>query len=216
MEARRTLGKVLEDIDRRILQYFAVIIEDIVVATDTLLGTDEREAAMLVREREKMIENAWRELEHDIELAFAREAPVASDLRFLLSAVRLIPELERTHDLVEHIWKRGRTGLGRELPPVCRGIVAELGRVVREMWAELAEAYIHRDAGVEESLQEKDDDVDELRTQLVAGIIDGNLPTSVVTEMVLIARFYERIGDHAVNISRRVVYLARGHTAAAD
>lgn len=141
---------------------------------------------------------------------FALQAPMARDLRFLLTVLRIVPELERSHDLAEHIAKAAARGLPRELPPRVRGLIEEMGRVGVEMWRASATAYLERDADVAESLDGADDELDDLHVSLTAELVSGKLSVPVATEMTLVARYYERLGDHAVNVAKRVRYLVLG------
>jgi phosphate transport system protein len=135
---------------------------------------------------------------------------MAADLRFLLSVLRIVPELERSHDLAEHIARRATRGLAAELTPRIRGLIEQMGRIGVEMWRAVADAYIERDADAADKLNAQDDELDELHVSLTAELVSGVLSVPVVVEMALVARFYERLGDHAVNIASRVKFLARG------
>jgi phosphate transport system protein len=85
-----------------------------------------------------------------------------------------------------------------------------MGRVSVDMWHAAADAYAERDAEAPERLNEQDDELDDLHVSLTAEISSGKLSVPVVIEMALVARFYERLGDHAVNVARQVRYLAVG------
>ena len=85
-----------------------------------------------------------------------------------------------------------------------------MGRVAVEMWHRATDAYADRDAGAHDRLNDKDDELDDLHISLTSEISSGKLTVPVVIEMALIARFYERLGDHAVNVSAHVRYLAMG------
>ena len=143
-------------------------------------------------------------------LGFALQTPMASDLRFLLSVLRIVPELERSGDLAEHIAQSAARGIAGALTPRARGMVEQMGACDVAMWRIAADAYMERDGEVAEALVERDDEVDTLHTSLMAELASGSVPLPVALEMALIARFYERLGDHAVNVTRRVDYLAGG------
>src|SRR5215467_10592552 len=136
------------------------------------------------------------------------QAPVASDLRFLLSVLRIVPELERSHDLVVGIASRANHILNEDLSPRCRGLVERMGSLVSGMWRQSVDSWYERDRSAAAKLSERDDEMDELYASLIAELASGRMPLPVTMEMTLVARFYERLGDHAVNIARRVVYLA--------
>jgi phosphate transport system protein len=142
------------------------------------------------------------------------QAPVASDLRFLLSVLRIVPELERSHDLVVAIAGRANHILSEDLSPRCRGLIERMGNLASGMWRQAVDSWYERDRSAAAKIGERDDEMDELYASLIAELASGRMPLPVTMEMVLVARFYERLGDHAVNIARRVVYLAGSHPVA--
>ena len=118
----------------------------------------------------------------------------------------MLPELERSGDLAEHVSRRAVRGLGVELSPRARGLVEQMGEVACEMWRATADAYADR-APVADEVEELDDELDELHVTLTAEIASGSMPLPVAIEAALVARFYERFGDHAVNLARRIAVL---------
>jgi len=85
-----------------------------------------------------------------------------------------------------------------------------MGRIGTQMWREAADGYADRDADVAARLNERDDELDELHSSLIAELVTGQLSVPIALEMALVARFYERLGDHAVNIGERIRYIAEG------
>ena len=85
-----------------------------------------------------------------------------------------------------------------------------MGRVSVQMWHGATDAYAERDGGAHERLNEQDDELDDLHSSLTAEISSGKLSIPVAIEMALVARFYERLGDHAVNVAGQIRYLAAG------
>jgi phosphate transport system protein len=88
-----------------------------------------------------------------------------------------------------------------------------MSEVAAEMWQLVAAAYINHDARSLE-LQEEDEELDILHERLTNEIAKGEMPTGVTVQVTLISRFYERIGDHAVNLSRRIAALEEERPAA--
>ena len=208
-ELRQEFHRDLERINRQVIGLFALVGECVAGATDALLSGD-REAAKVLVERDRMIDETYRDIEGLVQRQLTLQSPMASDLRFLLSVLRIVPELERSADLAEHIAQRAVRGLTPELTPRVRGLVDQMGRVSVEMWHAAADAYAERDGDARERLNEQDDELDDLHVSLTAEISAGKLSIPVVIEMALIARFYERLGDHAVNVAGQVRYLAVG------
>jgi phosphate transport system protein len=123
--------------------------------------------------------------------------------------LRMLPELERSGDLAEHVSRRAVRGLGIELSPRARGLVEQMGEVACDMWRLTADAYVDRTPDTATMVEELDDEVDELHVALTAEIASGSMPLPVAIEAALVARFYERFGDHAVNLARRIAALSR-------
>ncbi len=208
-ELRLAFHRDLQTIDEKVVHLFALVAEGLAKATDAFLSGD-RDAAREVVAKDKLIDSLYHDVEDLVQHQFALQGPMARDLRFLLTVLRIVPELERSHDLAEHIAKAAARGLPRELPPRIRGLIEEMGRVGVEMWRAAAQAWIDQDADVAETLDDDDDELDDLHVSLTAELVSGQLSVPVATEMTLVARYYERLGDHAVNVAKRVRYLVRG------
>lgn len=206
-ELRRGYYARLDEIEGRVVQLFAMVTEGLAAATEALL-TGDREVIRILGERDVTIDAVYRDVEELVNQQLALQAPVARDLRFLLSVLRIAPELERSHDLVEHIARRGTQGLAEAVTPRARGLIHSMGTLGTEMWRMSADAWYDRDPTVADRLAERDDEMDELHAALTAEVALGASSIPVSMDMALVARFFERLGDHAVNIARRVVYLA--------
>lgn len=204
---RKPFHQELEDIDAKVIQLFALVTESLAAATDSLLSGD-RDEAMVIKQRDHIIDTINEDLQSVVERNLLLQAPVASELRFLLSVLRIVPELERSGDLAEHIASRAAKGLGSELTPPVRGLIERMGALGVSMWRAAADAYADRDGGASERIDELDDELDALHDELAALLGEGALPLKPALEMALVARFYERLGDHALHISERVGYLA--------
>ncbi|HEX2043809.1 MAG TPA: phosphate signaling complex protein PhoU [Acidimicrobiales bacterium] len=208
-ELRTAFHRDLQRIDEQVLRLFALVSEGLAGATEALLAGD-REAARALVARDEMLDRLYVDVEGLVQRQFALQAPMAVDLRFLLSVLRIVPELERSGDLAEHIAQRAVRGLTGELTPRVRGLIEQMGRTGVEMWRASAEAYAERDGQAVARLREQDDELDDLHVSLIAELASGKLSIPVAIELALVGRFYERLGDHAVNIAARVRYLATG------
>jgi len=206
-EHRREFDRRLDAIEAKIMELFAMICEDLPAATQAVLNGNNELAAPLA-ERERAIDGLYREIEQLVSREILLQAPVASDLRFLLSVLRIAPELERSHDLVCHIAARADLVPAPELPPSCRGLIKQMDELACGMWRRAADGWYQRDGSVASALTEVDHELNELHVSLVTELASGRVALSAAIEMTLVARFYERLGDHAVNIARRVIYLA--------
>lgn len=185
-----------------------MVAEGVAAATNAFLAGD-REAGNRIVINDDAIDALQAEVEHLVHDQFMMGTPLSeAELRFLLSVVRIVPELERSGDLVEHVAVRAGQGLARQLTPRCRGLLGEMGRLGAEMWRMTAHAFATRDASAVDALVLRDDELDDLHVDLTAEMAEGRLTVAVAIEMGLVARFLERLGDHAVNVARRLTYLA--------
>jgi phosphate transport system protein len=204
---RQEFERELEAIETKVIELFALLAEDLPKATQALL-TGNNEVSQVLAEREQVTDALYLEIERLVNREIVLQAPVASDLRFLLSVLRIVPELERSHDLVMHIAAQADHILGNDLTPRTRGLLERMGRIVAGMWREAADSWYQRDRTAVLALTERADEVHELHTSLVGELAAGQMTLPVTMEMTLVARDYERLGAHAVNIARRVIYLA--------
>ena len=178
-ELRKAFHRELEGIDRKVIGLFALVAECVAGATDALLVGD-REAAQALVARDQMIDDTHRDIEELVLHQLSVQAPMAGDLRFLLTVLRIVPELERSADLAEHIGQRAARGLTPELTARTRGLVGEMGRISVDMWHRAADAYAARDGNAYEHLNDQDNELDDLHSSHTAEISSGGLsiPTS--------------------------------------
>jgi phosphate transport system protein len=203
-EPAHGLQTTIPEIDRGVLHLFALVTEGLAAATAAFLEND-CVAARAVVAGDRRIDL----LESDVEdlvigQLLALPAPSSDVLRTLVGVLRIVPELERSGDLVEHIALRTPQGMSMSLTPRARGLVAEMGRVGVEMWRAAADAYAERDTLAADRLRHLDDQLDDLHVTLCVELAESVTSTPVAIEMGLVARFLERLGDHAVNVTRRL------------
>ena len=207
VEHRQEFQRELEAIEAKVTGLFAMVAEGLPGATHALLSGNSEGLGVLA-EREQVIDALYREIDELASREILLQAPVASDLRFLLSVVRVVPELERSHDLVVQIASRADHGLSEELSPGSRRLVERMGDLAWGMWRQVSDSWRHRDRTVALALGERHDQMSELHASLIAELASGLMTLPVAMEMTLVARCYERLGDHAVNLARRVIDLA--------
>jgi phosphate transport system protein len=206
-EQRREFDRQLDVIDAKVIELFGMVCDDLPVVTQAVLNGNSGVTGPLA-ERERAIDALYGEIEQLVSREILLQAPVASDLRFLLSVLRVAPELERSHDLVCHIAPRAGHVPGAELSPRCRGLITQMDELACDMWRRATDCWCQRDGSAASALAEADQKLDELHAGLVAELASGSMTLPVTIDMTLVARYYGRLGDHAVNIARRVTYLA--------
>jgi phosphate transport system protein len=209
--SRQEFHRELEVIEVKVIELFAMVAEDLPKATTALLSGNN-DVLGLLAEREQIMDALYPEIEDLANREILLQAPVASDLRFLLSVLRIAPELERSHDLVMQIASRANHILSEDLSARTRGLVEQMGSLVSSMWRQAADSWYTRDRSAACALAERDEELDELHASLRTELAAARMTRPVTMEMTLVAWFYERLGAHAVNIARRVVYLAGDST----
>ena len=190
------------EVDQLVLCLFAMISDRLEQATDAFLAVDQEQASRLIA-GDGEFQTLQEEVEELVEAELGLRRP-DTDIGLLLAVLRIVPELERSGDLVEHIALRTAHGLAGALTPEVRALISAMGVVGARMWRTAARAYRERDAVAAEGLRLDDDELDDLHVRLTAELAQGSMPVATAIEMGLVARFYERIGDHAVNVTRRI------------
>jgi phosphate transport system protein len=206
-EQRVAFHQRLADIDRRVIGLFAIVVEDLSLATDGLLSGDP-DVLRVVTEREGSIDSLYGELERLGTQEIALEAPLAQDFRLLLSVLRVVPELERSHDLIVLNAEYATHSLHGDLSPRTRTLVEQMSATGTAMWKLAAEAWEKRDASALQILLNRDEEMDGLHAALMAELASGSMSLPVTMDMTLVARNFERLGAHAVNLGRRAVFLS--------
>jgi phosphate transport system protein len=192
----------LAAVDVRLSELVGIVTEEVADATEALLR-DDQAASVDIVSRRRWSDPLYEQVANQVEVLMARQAPMASDLRYLLAVLRAIPELEQSAGLATEIARRGGLGIAGALTPRARALVTRSGDIVTAMWQELRRAWDQREVTAE-SLESAREELRDLHTSLTAEVAGGTMPASVTMDMALIGRFYERLGDHAVNIADRL------------
>ena len=206
MPMPETLG---EELERSIVQIFALVGEAITGATHALLAGD-RELAKALMRADEAIDQLADEVTARSQEVLVQGWGTTQEREELLLVLRMVPDLERNGDLAEHVARRAARGLGGELSPRSRGLLERMGEVAGTIWSSTAQAYSERSAELAVSVEDLDDELDDLHVSITAEIVSGTMPMAVAIELALVARFYERFGDHAVNLARRLAALITG------
>ena len=191
----------------------ASVTEAIPRATAVLLDGDlEGADYMMLADQE--IDQRSLELEERCYQILALQAPVASDLRQVIAAVKMIGEIERSGDLAVNICKAARRIYGHELDPRLRGTITRMSEQAQQLFRFAIDAYVESDVPLAAAINDMDDMLDRLHGEFIQEIFQSHaadrLDLQVGVQLALVARFYERIGDHAVNIGSRVRYIVTG------
>ncbi len=183
-------------------------------ATRALLEAD-REIAENVIADDEGIDLMYRRAEESTYELLARQAPVATDLRLLVTGLHVGADLERMGDLAKHV---AETALRRHpepaVPAEITDVFAQMGQVADRMAVKVTAVLAHRDASAAAELEGDDDEMDALHRRLFEILVDGwKYGVESAVDVALLGRFYERYADHCVNAGDRVVYLVTGEAA---
>lgn len=210
---RRNFHQTLEDIRQEMIQMAALVTEGIPRATETLLAGDLREAQRIVEDDDPLDARAV-DLEETCYQVLALQQPMAGDLRGIVTAIRMIAEIERSGDLVVNIAKGARRIFGTEIPARLRGRITDMGEEATRLFRIAMDSYIDQDADLAAAIDDLDDRLDGIHRDYVQEIFrahqEGEVTIEAGIQLALIGRHYERIGDHAVNIGERVRYMVTG------
>ncbi|KQV18743.1 MULTISPECIES: phosphate signaling complex protein PhoU [unclassified Kitasatospora] len=185
-------------------------------ATTALLDADLALAESVIAADDKV--NA---LHHDLENRaidlLARQQPVATDLRIVVTSLRMSSDLERCGDLARHVAKVARlrfpeTAVPNDLHP----IVLEMGQLAQRLVAKAGQVIATKDVEKALELEQDDDAIDALHRELFSHLLDDRWQHGIETavDVTLVGRYYERFADHAVSVAKRVVFLVTGEHVA--
>lgn len=215
-ELRRSFHDDLADLRARVEEMAAVVVTGVSAVTDALLDGD-REAAAAVMAADDRIDELYPTVEADVFHLVATQAPVARDLRLLMATLRVAMDIERSGDLVASVGRRVATIEREALTPAVRLLLAGLGAQATAMFRSAATAYATLDAAIARALPDEDDAMDDLHRRLLHELFTAPAShVASVVELGLVARFYERVGDHAVVIAERVGFVVDGSMNAGD
>ena len=181
-------------------------------ATTALLTADLPLAEKVIAQ-DDLIDDMQHELDSKTMLLLATQQPVASDLRILVTSLRMSADLERMGDMAHHISKLARMRYpATAVPPEASLTIEEMGRVSGLIIDKLAKIIKSRDLEDSKQLATDDDEMDKLHRKLIQSLISKDWPHGAESaiDLTLLGRYYERSADHAVSISRRVYFLVTG------
>ncbi|ACY23097.1 phosphate transport system regulatory protein PhoU [Gordonia bronchialis DSM 43247] len=183
-------------------------------ATQALLQADLSVAESVITDNDRMSEMSARAEEQAFAL-LALQAPVAGDLRGVVSAFQIVADVDRMGALALHVAKVARRRHpAKALPEEVNGYFAEMGRLAVKLAHNAREVLETQDPEAAVHLQEDDDAMDDLHRHLFTVLMDREWSHGVAAavDVTLLGRYYERFADHAVLIGRRVVFQATGKT----
>jgi phosphate transport system protein len=213
IENRRSFHHELDELRASIVRLAAMVSEFIPRGTEVLLENDLEGAQALIEEDDSVDALAL-EIEERCYGILALQQPMAGDLRAIVTAIRLISEIERSGDLMINVAKGARRIYGITYEPLVRGLIEQMCDEAGRLFRLAIDAYADGNAGLAAALDDIDDRLDDLHVDYIEAIFEshrnGALTVEAGVQLALIGRYYERIGDHAVNIGNRVQYMVTG------
>ncbi len=212
----------LDTIRGEVIRLGAMTTETISRGTAALLDRDLH-AAQEIIDADDELDTLSLRIEEQCFRILALQSPMASELRFIVCSIRMVSELERSADLVVNICKAARRLFDVEFDPKLRGLIEDMGLESAMLTRKAIDAYIDADDALAAALDDIDDRLDDLQVDFVETIFvshqEGGLGMRAAVQLALIGRYYERIGDHAVNMGERIAFMVNGwlpeHTSAA-
>ncbi|MCU1527825.1 MAG: PhoU family transcriptional regulator [Frondihabitans sp.] len=215
---REVFQQELQEVQERLVEISSLVAISIENATKAFHESNVSLAEQVIADDDKIdsLAVSLDELAIDI---LARQQPVARDLRIVVSALRISASLERMGDMAEHIAQLARYRFPEKVvPKSLRPTFTELGELDVAIARKLTHLLTTEDVSIAEEIRNDDDRIDELHLSVfdkVLGETWKGAPADTV-DATLASRYHERFADHAVSISKKVLYLATGDWVGAE
>lgn len=212
-ELRQEYHESLDALRNELIRLGAMTAETVGIGTAVLLDRDLAGAQRLI-DGDDAIDELSLELEEECFRLLALQAPMAGELRQLLTTLRVISELERSADLMVNVCKASRRVYDLDFTPKLRGLLEQMGVEAAFLVRTAIDAFVDADTSLAAALDDIDDRLDDLQVSYVEAIFESHqedrLSLRGAVQLALIGRYFERVGDHAVNIGERVIYMVTG------
>jgi phosphate transport system protein len=212
-DIRKSFHQELEEIKGDLVRLGALVTESIPRGTDVLLTGNLKEAQQLIEDDDALDVLALR-IEDRCYHVLALQQPMAGDLRTIVTDIRLVSELERSGDLMVNVCKAARRIYGAEIDPKLRGLIERMSEEALRLTRLAMDAYVEGNDSLAAALDDIDDRLDDLHSDYIQAIFESHqsdyIDLQAAVQLALVGRYYERIGDHAVNMGERVLYMVTG------
>ena len=208
---RSQFDQQLAQLHRELIEMGALC-EEVIALSSQALTEGDASLARRVAPLDRAIDRKERGIENLCLRLLLHQQPVAGDLRRISAALKMITDMERSgdqaDDIAEIILSRGDRLLTAD------GTLRAMARAAIRMVSESVDAYVRQDVALAERVIASDDEVDEdfdrIKRRLIDGISSGTEDGESVLDLVMIAKYYERIADHATNIAEWVEFSVTG------
>ena len=203
----------LDELRDDIIRLGAMTVEMIGKGTAAMLEQDLHAAQQII-DADDAIDMLEITIEESCYRMLALQQPMARDLRFIICCLRLANELERSADLMVNVCKASRRMYDVTMSPQVRSYIEDMSIEAASLTRKAIDAFVESDAAKANALDDIDDRLDLLQVEYMNAIINshdtGAHGLSSAVQLALIGRYYERIGDHAVNMGERVAFMVSG------
>jgi phosphate transport system protein len=209
---RNSFEEDLKSIRNELQHVTQLVLKSVTQATEALLFAD-REIAERVIESDVLINDLTSALEEQCILVTALQNPVASDLRTVLGALKMATSLERMGDLAVHIAKSARLRYpSKAIPEELVDTFRSMGHFAEKIVEQTHKVLVTHDLSIAKEIEASDDKLDEIHRELFRIVLSPEWSHGVeaAVDVTLLSRYYERFGDHAVSIARRVIHVVTG------
>jgi phosphate transport system protein len=213
MEARKSFHHQLDLVRDDLVRLAALVAEALPRGTQALLAGDTDDGQAII-DADDGLDKMALDIEERCYQLLALQQPMAGDLRQLVTAIRAASEYERSGDLVVNIAKGAQRLTGPPEEPSVRGLLQAMSDEAVLLIGQSIEAYADADEEKAAALDSLDDVLDDLHRDYIGHVLEtcraGRLDIQAAVQLALVGRYYERIGDHAVNVGERVHYMVSG------
>jgi phosphate transport system protein len=214
---RSIFQEELDAVSQTLVDLTKMVSDSINKATTSLIDANLSLAEEVITFDEK-IDQIQHDLDARIIDIIARQQPVATDLRALITALRMSADLERMGDLAHHVAKVARLRHpGSAVPLELQTTLQRMGHVAENIARKVGTVIETRDTSLALEVEKDDDEMDKLHRDLISVLTSAQWSSGVdsAIDLTLLGRYYERFADHAVSVARRVYYLVTGEFAPA-
>ena len=208
---RNRFDEQLFELNREIIEMGAMC-EEAIASAVKALTTGDTELAGKVKANSSTIDQMERDIESRCMKLLLHQQPVARDLRLISAALKMITDMERIGDQAEDIAEIVTFLRGHIMEDMA--LVEEMARATIEMVTESVDAFVKKDVDLAQKVIHKDDIVDDYFSKVKCGIItlitENHADGEFALDLLMIAKYFERIGDHATNIAEWVIYSVTG------
>jgi phosphate transport system protein len=202
----------LDEIGAGVIEMTRLVAVAMEQATGALLDADLARAERVI-EADAKVDELRADLEERTFQMLARQQPVATDLRMLVTTLHLVADLERMGDLALHVAKIARLRFPESaVPDEARDVISQMGEVAQSLVHKVADVVDGRDISLALAIEAEDDSMDALRRKLFTIVLSPRWAygTEAAIDMTLLGRYYERYADHAVAVARRTIFIVTG------